>query len=137
MPKNRKRSQKSQIRRLAKTFGQWERRIISIDHPMRAALPPGERWRPDNYLNNRYSVQISDVTTVGGEIVHLWIRRHDGAPTRSWADFQRIKNEVVSPDRTAVEVFPAVDELVDSANMYHLWVLPAGFRLPFALAGAR
>jgi hypothetical protein len=57
---------------------------------------------------------------------------------RSWADMQRIKNELVGPERVAVEVFPPVSELVDQANIAHLWVLPEGFALPFSLkAGSR
>lgn len=37
---------------------------------------------------------------------------------------------------TAVEVFPATRDLVDVANMYHLWVLPKSVQLPFTLKGA-
>lgn len=66
-------------------------------------------------------------------ITRLQIRPNDGQPTRSWQHLQRIKNELMGPERVAVEVFPAVSELVDDANIYHLWVLPEGARLPFRL----
>jgi hypothetical protein len=46
---------------------------------------------------------------------------------------QRIKNELAGPERVAVEVYPPVSQLVDHANMYHLWVFEAGFALPFGL----
>jgi hypothetical protein len=46
---------------------------------------------------------------------------------------QRIKDTLAGPDRAAVEVYPPASEVVDQANMYHLWVLPPGARLCFGL----
>lgn len=83
--------------------------------------------------NDFYSVQVYENQNAWGTILHLCLRRHDGQPDISWQDKQRIKNELVGAERVAVEVFPAVSELVDSANLYHLWVLPEGFALPFSL----
>lgn len=120
------------MRRLARQpFGPWEMRVPP--QGSRVPMPNVERWRPECFLNNRYSVQISDIATDWGLVAHLWIRRHDGDMARSWADLQRIKNELVGPDRVAVEVFPAETDLVDQANMAHLWCLPAGMSLPFRL----
>lgn len=84
-------------------------------------------------INNRYSVQVSVVETELGAITHLWIRAHDGTMPRSWRDLQRIKDDLVGAERVAVEVFPPTSELVDSANMAHLWVYPPGHVLPFGL----
>ena len=54
----------------------------------------------------------------------------------TWPEAQRIKNELAGSDATAVEVYPPQSEVVDQADMYHLWVLPG--RLPFSLnMGAR
>lgn len=50
----------------------------------------------------------------------------------SWHEAQRIKNEIAGPDATAVEIYPPHAEVVDDANAYHLWVLPAPF--PHTLA---
>lgn len=135
MGKSSRPSQKAIYRKLAKKpFGPWEKRPIPLHHPMRPVLNnPKERWREENYLNNRYSVQLSDVETEWGTVTHLWVRRHDGEAVRSWKDLQRIKNELTGPDRTAVEVFPAESALKDEANMYHLWVLPEDLVLPFSL----
>lgn len=116
----------------AKPFGEWERRIATPEQ-MTKYDRDRDHFRPDNYLNNRYSVQISDEATDWGLVVHLWIRRHDGEMVRSWSDMQRIKNELMGPERVAVEVFPPVSELIDNANIAHLWVMPAGFTLPFSL----
>jgi hypothetical protein len=85
------------------------------------------------WTNNVYAVQLFEHESEWGPIDHLMINRHDSAASRSWADFQRIKEELFGPERVAVEVYPPASELVDQANMYHLWILPAGFRLPFGL----
>lgn len=89
------------------------------------------------WTNNVYSVQLYLCVSEWGPIDHLMIKRHDDAASRSWADMQRIKNELFGPERVAVEVYPPVSELVDQANMYHLWILPVGFRLPFRLEGSK
>jgi hypothetical protein len=124
---------KSQLRKLSgKPFGEWEMRMTPPDKMIEYDRYR-DNFRPDTYLNNRYSVQISDEATDWGLVVHLWVRRHDGEMVRSWSDMQRIKNELMGPERVAVEVFPPVSQLVDNANIAHLWVMPDGFSLPFSL----
>ena len=119
------------IKKLArKPFSRLEKRDLDQHHPMR---PLGVKWRQECYLNNRYSIQISDQETSWGTVVHLWIGRHDNEMPRSWMDLQRIKNELVGEGRIAVEVFPAEEAFVNQANMTHLWVLPEGMVLPFTL----
>lgn len=63
---------------------------------------------------------------------HLAIRRHDGTEILGWDILQRIKNEIVGRDRIAVEVFPAADDLVNEANMRHLFVWDS---CPFTIKG--
>jgi hypothetical protein len=121
----------------AKKFGPWEMRVAPEEAMIRYKRYEGH-FRRESYLNNRYSVQISDEATDWGLVVHLWIQRHDGEMARSWADMQRIKNELVGPNRVGVEVFPPEEELIDQANIAHVWVMPEGFALPFSLkAGSR
>jgi hypothetical protein len=62
-----------------------------------------------------------NVTRVGGNG-----RWEDGI---TWEDLQAVKDELGYADRDAVEVFPAQGDLVNAANMRHVWVLP--YRLPF------
>lgn len=83
--------------------------------------------------NNMYIVQCFKKETGWGVIDHLMCRRNDESATHSWQELQRIKNEVMGEDRTAVEIYPSVNKLVDDANIYHLWVLPEKFSLPFSL----
>lgn len=41
----------------------------------------------------------------------------------SWDDLQRLKAEAGYADRWAVEVFPPASEVVNVANMRHIWLL--------------
>lgn len=45
-------------------------------------------------------------------------------------EMQRIKNELAGADATGIEVYPPQSELVDEADMFHLWIVPA---LPFTI----
>jgi hypothetical protein len=92
------------------------------------------QYAPRRFLqNSMYSVQIHLRKTAWGNVSLLMVRRNDEAPIRSWSDMQRIKNEIAGPERTAVEVYPSEENLIDDANMYHMWVLPPEMELPFGL----
>lgn len=85
-----------------------------------------------HFTDRKYSVQVRTVQTDWGPVEHAVIR-NTGATDITWREKQRIKNEIFGPERVAVEVFPAQSELVDDANLYHIWILPEGQRLPFGL----
>ena len=53
-----------------------------------------------------------------------------------WKETQRVKDELFGVDRLGIEVYPSNENLVDAAMMFHLWILPADFRLPFGLGKA-
>ena len=94
--------------------------------------PLPDAMRPTRaYADETYVVMIATEPASIGPVDHLMIRRHDGQQIRSWSDLQRIKDELGYADRSAVEIFPPASELVDHAPLYHLWVMPDGFRLPF------
>jgi hypothetical protein len=85
------------------------------------------------FINSKYTVFLCQPSrTAWGLVDRLMIRRHDGGEP-SWRDKQRIKNELLGPERAAVEVFPPTSELMDEANIYHLWAIPEGTHLPFGL----
>lgn len=113
-------------------WGDWQDRSYVCDkHPTNIRM--GFRFFHTAKLNELFSVQYSTEETEWGAVEHLWIRRHDGKPL-IWREMQRIKNELMGVERVAVEVYPPVSMLVDDADMYHLWVLPEGFTLPFTIA---
>lgn len=63
---------------------------------------------------------------------HLAVSSLSGTrPT--WREMQRIKDGLAGGAATAVEVYPPNDEIVDGADMFHIWVLPGS--LPFGLHG--
>ena len=110
-------------RRLRRTgaWGAWER----VENPHR--FTAGWLGEVDHAQRNRvFSVLVRDVRTA----VHLAVASLTGdRPT--WHEMQRIKNELAGRDATAVEVYPPESQLVDEAEMFHLWVLPGP--LPFSL----
>lgn len=88
------------------------------------------------YHNNLFAVQLfKRMVRIGTEEVvclHLAITRHDGAEIREWETLQRIKNEVAGDETIAVEVYPRRSEVVNQANMRHLFVWDG---CPFTILG--
>ena len=83
-------------------------------------------------VTGTYAVMIRTLTTEWGKMEHAAIRNKTSTDI-SWREKQKIKNEIFGSERVAIEVFPSSSQLVDGANMYHLWVLPIGMKLPFTL----
>lgn len=82
--------------------------------------------------SDTYQVHIDDVLGEDGTLyTHLSIKRIDRHVIHDWRELQGIKNAVCGPEREAVEIYPAESRLVDTANQFHLWVLPEGRHLPF------
>lgn len=91
-----------------------------------------EVWRSRDYLVQvfdeqgieRLSVARTQVDTTNGR----WL---DGI---AWEDLQRLKHECGRGEFNAVEIYPADKDVVNVANMRHLWVirapLPFGWRKP-------
>jgi hypothetical protein len=90
-------------------------------------------------INSRYQVSGSLLKAEGfPDVIHLSIKRRDKAPISEerFRDFQRIKNELIGPEYTAVEIYPPERDLVDTSNQHHLWVFnDPNYELPFALKG--
>jgi hypothetical protein len=91
-----------------------------------------------------WSTQVRDVWTndwlvvtvhsvANSEMLHVTYRTALGAEL-GWKEKQRLKDQIFGPDRVAVEVYPRTAEIVDQANMYHLWVYPEGHSLGFGLS---
>ncbi|OTO02216.1 DUF7694 domain-containing protein [Enterococcus sp. 5B3_DIV0040] len=83
--------------------------------------------------DGQYAVLVRTVETEPyGPVLHAAIRNRENTEI-SWCEKQRIKNELFGEEREAIECFPKESELIDEANMYHLWVFPPGIGLPFGL----
>lgn len=85
--------------------------------------------------NNIFIVQVYRRQTARGVALQLAVRRNDEEEIRGWDDLQRVKNEIAGPERTAIEIFPPEAEVMDQANMRHLFVLPEGVAAPFTIHG--
>ena len=84
--------------------------------------------------NDGLTVSSRQIRTAWGTIEHVAISRMNGN-TRDipWAVKQQIKDELFGSRRIAIEVFPSQKNLVDTCDVYHLWVLPKDFTLPFGI----
>lgn len=79
-------------------------------------------------------VQVSNIETEHfGVVTHLWIRDKASSTHWPWYFLQEIKNRICGPERQAIEIFPKESELVDAANMRHLWVFPESYSVPFGI----
>lgn len=83
--------------------------------------------------NGEYIVEIHKSSCRWGDSIRLSVKRIDGFPMHSWTDLQEIKNKVAGEERVAIEIYPKNKEKTDTANIYHLWVLPENFELPYGL----
>jgi hypothetical protein len=95
------------------------------------------------YVNSRYQVNIRDVGSPcegWPEFIHVSIKRRDKdrvGPER-YRDFMAIKDRLIGPQHEAVEIYPARDREVDTANQYHLWVFKdPDQRMPFGFFDGR
>jgi hypothetical protein len=113
-------------------WGQW--RITKLPD----GIPGGSGWCKEvreAAANNLYAVLVRRFyDETGRPMVHLAIRTASQLEP-PWRDMQRIKNEICGEESTAVQVMPPISELIDEADMYHMWVLSD--RLPFTLAYRR
>lgn len=96
-----------------------------------------ERWPSFGDLKTRFKVWRSRTLVVQAfklqaGIVRLSVARcefddlgrfRDGL---SWDDLQRVKRECGYGDMDAVEVYPVDNDIVNVANMRHLWIMPEG-----------
>ena len=95
-------------------------------HPSPKDKKTGSGWfrqldRVYRRNDGMYVCMMRDIQTAWGKVTHVTITAARGKP--QWAEKQRIKNELFGLEAVAVEVFPKESELVDHAEMYHLWVL--------------
>jgi hypothetical protein len=119
---------------IARKRASWEWIERPITDEDRANHPASRDIRRA-FLNDFFSVQVYEVETDIGEVLHLIIRPQDGNALSqpSWAELQRIKNELIGHESCAIQFYPRESHLRDSANLYHLWVLPVNVELPFGL----
>ena len=89
----------------------------------------------DKYIVHVYHNEDADEVVhdeaLKGKCSWLSFRRIDNQPVTSWQDVQHMKNHFCGEDREAFQMHPAEARLVDTANQYHLFVLPVGVAIGF------
>lgn len=104
-----------------------------LQHVPRDLWPtPSGRFVPINVLcNDRFIVMEGEPqdTEPFGTVIHLLVRPHNQRHP-GWAALQEIKNAVCGSEAWGFEAFPRESELVDSANLYHIWVVMDQERVP-------
>jgi hypothetical protein len=126
---------RQQRRELARQNAKQSDRLAPVpmeDWPLNKPPMLTEVWRSRDYLVQvfdeqgieRLSVARTQIDTANGR----WL---DGI---AWDDLQRLKHECGRGEFNAVEIYPADKDVVNVANMRHLWVirapLPFGWRKP-------
>ena len=108
-------------RRASGDWGPWEH--ISLPNGT-----GGGGWNKEIRMVHRNKVfAVLERQTNGA--VHLAVGSLSGErPT--FHEMQRIKNELAGEGKTAVEVYPPASELVDEADMFHIWIVDP---LPFTI----
>lgn len=97
-------------------WGAWE----SITFPRGTV---GNGWAADFECAHKNRVFSVLERTLPSGVRHLAVTSLSQIrPT--WHEMQRIKDEIAGPAATAVEVYPPHDQIVDDADMYHIWILP-------------
>lgn len=93
----------------------WPTAMIGLSRP------PERVWRSRGFLVQQY--------VVDGEPTRLSINRLRMLGNGRWADgitwdeIQNLKSQAGYGERWAVEIFPAARDLVDVANVRHIWLL--------------
>lgn len=80
-------------------------------------------------------VEHAAITFCGGESENQF--SSNGERDIPWSIKQEIKNELFGEKRLAIEVYPAEKNKVDIMDVYHLWIFPKDFKLPFGLHPAK
>lgn len=94
--------------------------------PSKWPIIGGHSTRRSVWLSRDYLVQLFDESD-GVQRLSICSTVHTGdtwADGIKWDDLQAIKNAVGFADRVAVEVYPESDQVVNVANMRHLFLLP-------------
>lgn len=98
-------------------------KLVRVPHEeWPAAMPKGlvDVWRSQGFL-----VQVFDPKD-GAQRLTVCRTKHNGkswVPGITWDELQQIKAECGNSEVYAVEIFPAESDLVNVANMRHLWLL--------------
>ena len=79
-------------------------------------------WRSRNFLVSQYEAPAPAVARLS--ILRTTLNGDRWADGITWDELQRLKCEAGFDDAWAVEAYPPTREVVNVANIRHLWLLP-------------
>ena len=100
--------------------------MIKAQHPDITDSQIDDLMNDETWGNDRYTVTVHFLDGDRDGFVEITIHNHRRTTHIPWRHLQQIKNEVLGADREAVQLFPAEDRLVDTANAYWLYAYPVG-----------
>ena len=100
--------------------------MIKAQHPDITDGQIDDLMNDETWGNDRYTVTVHFLDGDRDGFVEITIHNHRRTTHIPWRHLQQIKNEVLGADREAVQLFPAEDRLVDTANEYWLYAYPVG-----------
>lgn len=80
-------------------------------------------WRSRDFLVQQFVAPAPAICRLS--VLRTSVKGDRWADGITWDDLQRLKAEAGFADAWAVELFPADAEVVNVANIRHLWLLPA------------
>ena len=122
---------RQQLKALERENKSWPLTLKQIpkDQWPHSSLPPEkhpiEVWRSRDFL-----VQV--FAAIDADRLSIIRTSHTGkswAENITWDEIQRLKSECGRGARDAVEIYPADKDIVNVANMRHIFVLPSPFPL--------
>ena len=84
---------------------------------------PRPAWCSRVFRNNRFHVLVEERYPAGkGDTARAMVVPHNGGRAVTWRDLQDVKNEIFGQEALGAQYFPPESLLVDSANVYWLFV---------------
>lgn len=111
--------------------------------PVAHTLGQDDQYRIGVYRSSTHFVQLVQERegTVRMTVNRTSYSYQNGEPVWdagiSWDDLQAIKDSLGFAERDGVEIYPRRDDIVNVANMRHLWILPDGFPLTWRRDGGK
>lgn len=121
-PQTATREQRRQLEMENRTWPVALKQIPAAEWPQ-TYHPPGikEIWRSREFLVQVYDDERSGVERMA--VCRTSVVGKNWRAEITWDDLQRLKHECGRGDKDAVEIYPADADVVNVANMRHLWIV--------------
>lgn len=114
-------------KRLAKMNAKRPKKLTLVDPAFWPADAGYQDNRKEVWVSNKYLVQVfiedNDIIRVS---INRTTKNSEGEweDNLTWDEIQQIKTDIGAADLYAIEVYPRGRDVVNIANMRHIWLLP-------------